>query len=246
MLCPFRFNNSQFDLIHLAGTYRIRVFILCRPQRTAASALHLQMEAPLARPPDGDIDRGTTWIILLAIFGFIAITTTIIRLYVRTLNRQLGWDDFFIGLAAITLLVQITFNGLSYHSGNGHHGYYLSKSQVQGAEKWNYVSQFLLFLVICVTKISICLFVLRIKKTGWLKRFLYALIAGLVLTTLPCEIILFAQCRPLHAFWDRKSGTCWNPKAYNNAIWVQVGMYMARTEQQVILIYSQPTRSSQI
>ena len=181
------------------------------------------MDSQIPRPPDGDVNRGTTFIVLAAVFAFLSTATTATRLTVRTLNRQLGWDDFCIGVASTLVLIQLVFNGLQYHAGDGRHLYYLTESQVESSLKWDYITEFFLFLVICVTKISICLFVLRIKNKGWLKWCLYALMAGLVITTLVCEIILFAQCQPIHAFWDKK-GTCWNPTIYNDAIWAQVGV----------------------
>ena len=186
-----------------------------------SSTTNSSIESPLV----GDVDRGTVFIVLVAIFGFVSIATTGMRLTWRTLNRQLGLDDFFIGLASALLVAQMVFNGLEYRSGFGRHIHYLSESQSLAALKWNYMSQFFLFVVVCMTKVSICLFVLRIKNSGWLKWCLYSLMAGLGVTTLLCEIILFAQCRPIHAFWNRKSGTCWNPAIYNDVIWIQVGRY---------------------
>lgn len=47
--------------------------------------------------------------------------------------------------------------------------------------------------------------------------------AGLVLTTLMCEIVLFAQCQPLKAYWNQKPEYCWDPTLYGNFIWGQVG-----------------------
>ena len=47
--------------------------------------------------------------------------------------------------------------------------------------------------------------------------------AGLVVTTGFCEIVLGAQCQSIYAFWDRSAGTCWDPTIYNNVIWAQVG-----------------------
>lgn len=177
---------------------------------------------PQSPPPAGDVNRGTTFIALAVVFGFLSTATTAIRIGIRALSHQLGWDDLAIVLASSLVAIELVFNGLQYHTGDGRHMYYLTESQVVTTLKWGYVTEFFLFLIICFTKISICLFVLRIKKTGWLKWCLYTLMGGLVITTLVCEVILFAQCRPIHAFWDRKSGTCWDPVIYNDAIWAQV------------------------
>lgn len=194
------------------------------------------MDSPVPPPDNGDVNRGHVFIVLAAVFGFISTVTTAIRLSMRMVNRQLGWDDFFIGLASVLVLIQCAFNGLEYRSGFGQHIYYLTKSQKLATLKWAYITEFFLFLIICLTKISICLFVLRIKPFGWLKWCLYALMTGLVVSTLLCEIILFAQCQPLHAFWDRISGKCWEPAIYNNAIWAQVGIVIDRSGSHAQLI----------
>ena len=182
------------------------------------------------RPSYSDVDRGTTLIVLAAVFTFFSTITTIIRIFIRAVKHQLGWDDFSIALAVILLLIQLTFTGLAYHAGDGHHSIYLKTSQSIAVVKWNYITECLLFLIICLMKISICLFILRIKNTGWLKWCLYTLMAGLILTTLVCEIILFAQCQPIRTWWDRSAGKCWNLAVYNGSIWAQIGMFCIRVE----------------
>lgn len=161
-------------------------------------------------------------IILVIVFGFFSFATTALRIGIRVLNGQQGWDDLTIAISTILLLIQMVFNGLQYHSGFGRHIYYLSKSQMEENLKWSYMTEFFIFIILCMTKVSVCLFILRMKKTEWLECFLYCLLAGLVATTIPCEIVVVAQCQPIHGFWDRR-GTCWNPAMNHNVIWVQVG-----------------------
>ena len=177
----------------------------------------------VSHPPGGDTNRGTTLIVIATVLIFFSITTTGLRLFMRAAQHQLGWDDFTIGLATLLTVIELVFNGLEYQTGDGHHIIYLTKSQRVQVVKWNYVTEFFLFIIICLTKISICLFIFRIKNTGWLRWCLHALMSGLVVTTLVCEIILFAQCQPIHAWWDRSAGTCWDLKIYNGSIWAQIG-----------------------
>ena len=181
--------------------------------------------AQLPLPPGGDVNRGATLVVLCAVFGFISTTTTIIRVTVRGLSRQLSWDDFAISAATVFLITGEIFNGLSYGSGFGRHSVYLTPKQVQAILKWSFVTQIFLYLVNSLTKVSICLYILRIKKTGWLKWSMYALMAGLFITAATCLIVLFAQCRPIYRNWDRMNphGSCWEPKVYEDAIWAQVG-----------------------
>lgn len=179
----------------------------------------------LRPPPGGDVNRGTTFIVMAAVFASLSLATTTIRITVRSIKHQLGWDDYTIAVATFLLLLELVFNGLQYHTGSGRHAYYLSGLQRRESLKWVYITQVFLFLIVCTTKVSICLFILRIKKTGWLRWCLYALMVGLVSATIPCIVILFAQCRPVRAYWDRSAGVCWDPKIYADAIWAQVGRF---------------------
>ena len=178
----------------------------------------------LGPPPDGDVTKGTSFIIIVAVLGFFSTTTTVLRLGVRIANRQQGWDDLTIALAMVITWIQAVFDVLQYRAGIGRHAYYLSSTQAIDAIKWGYVETMLFFITVGLTKISICLFILRIKKTGWLKWVLYALMTGIMMTTAAPEIIMFVQCRPMRAFWDRKSGKCWDQTIYNAVIFVHFGM----------------------
>lgn len=230
--------NSSLVSISLNATAKLIRAFLCLTGIFALPARFYFMD-PQSPSPAGDVNRGTTFIVLAVVFGFLSTATTAVRISIRALSRQLGWDDLAIVLASSLVMIELVFNGLQYHTGDGRHMYYLSESQVLKTLKWGYITEFFLFFIICFTKISICLFVLRIKNNGWLKWCLYTLMAGLVITTLLCEVILFAQCRPIHAFWNRDSGTCWDPVIYNNAIWAQVGMYGVPNGPHLMLIRSQ-------
>lgn len=177
----------------------------------------------LPPPPGGDVNRGPTLIVLCSVMLAFSTVTTAMRIGTRVVNRQLSWDDYTIFIAWTLLLIGTIFNFLELRSGFGRHGYYLTPDRIMSSVKWSWMSQFFLFLILCVTKISISLFVLRIKDTGWLKWTLIALMTGLVATTIPCVVVLLAQCDPVHAFWDRTAGTCWRPEIYANVIWAQVG-----------------------
>ena len=181
--------------------------------------------AHLPLPPDGDVNRGATLVILCGVLGFFSTATTIVRITVRGLSRQLGWDDFTISAAMIFLITGEIFNGIEYHSGYGRHVVYLNPKQIHDILRASWVTQFFLYLVNTLTKVSICLFILRIKRTEWLKWSLFTLMTGLFITAATCLIILLAQCRPIYLNWDRNNphGSCWNPKVYEDAIWAQVG-----------------------
>jgi len=72
-------------------------------------------------------------------------------------------------------------------------------------------------------KISIGLLIMRIKESKKSNIFQWTLIAGLVLTNLEVLIVLFAECRPMSAYWDTDAGTCWPNKYRIYSIYIQVG-----------------------
>ncbi|KAL8833983.1 MAG: hypothetical protein Q9170_003985 [Blastenia crenularia] len=101
----------------------------------------------LEPPAKGDVNRGTSFIIIAALFAALSLITTSVRVAVRSVKRQMGWDDFAISLATILVLVELVFNGLEYKEGAGRHAFYLSKEQQQKSLKWNVFTQYFLFII---------------------------------------------------------------------------------------------------
>lgn len=183
-------------------------------------------------------NRGPTVVILVSLLTSLSVVTTTVRLTVRYLKRQLGTDDMAIGASAILSILQWAFNILQARNGFGQHIGYLSSGQVEDILKWAWGSEVILSVVLPLTKVSICLFILRIMDRGWMRWFLYGLMTGLVATCGGCFVILFAQCRPLHAYWDREAGTCWNVDIFNDSIWVQVGKTSIHNEPRSFMLTS--------
>lgn len=92
-------------------------------------------------------------------------------------------------------------------TGYGRHIYYLESAQVIRIKKLNFVSGLFTNLIICLVKLSIALFLLKI---GGLRRqlraSLFATIALLVCSTIATIVILFVQCRPITGIWDPAAG----------------------------------------
>ena len=81
--------------------------------------------------------------------------------------------------------------------------YYLDIAQVLRAGKLLFISELLTNLAICVVKISVALFLLRIGGLRrWLKVSLYATVVLLVSSTTVFVVILFVQCRPIAGNWN--------------------------------------------
>lgn len=172
---------------------------------------------------DDNDHRGSNIVILVSTFTTLSTLTTILRLFVRSINHHAGWDDLTIGLAVGFSIISWPFYILAVDAGYGRHQASLPKIQVQAVLKWVWFIEFLLSLSLPLTKMSVCFFILRIKSNGWLKTFLWIIMLGLVLTSLLQLLILCTQCQPLSAYWNRDLGTCWNSNIYNVSICIGVG-----------------------
>ena len=78
------------------------------------------------------------------------------------------------------------------------------------------------FAAIGFTKISICIFLLRIENGKRLKWFLWFLIAGLAFTSGSNIVVLLARCQPFDALWTM-NGTCWSIDIIDGFNYMQVG-----------------------
>ena len=170
-----------------------------------------------------DDNRGPSVLVLTSIFTILSIAVTAIRVLVRCLQRQFGLDDLTIAAAVFFSFLAWPFTILAVQSGYGQHVSKLTHPQVVEAGKWMFIVQICVFLTLPLTKMSICLFILRIKNYGWLKWFLWALMTLLIVTNVLPLIVLCIQCQPVYAEWDRTAGKCWDPAFFNAAVWAGVG-----------------------
>ena len=112
-------------------------------------------------------------------------------------------------------------------SGLGRHIYYLDISQANRFEKLNFVVELLINLDICVVKISVALFLLRIGGLRrWLRVSLFATIALLVSSTSATIIIIFMQCRPIAGIWDptlKPTAKCLSASALKDVSYLSAG-----------------------
>jgi hypothetical protein len=153
------------------------------------------------------------------------------RLYSRLLVMKTGgWDDWTISLATVSgarvfsrktsnslqicSLIQLVFNGMFIHYGEGRHVFYLSEHHVNEAYRFSNLVMFPYILCTAITKISVAFMVLRLTLAKWMRYYMYALIASLVLVNGACVVILFAFCWPTAAFWDItiQDAQCWDTR----------------------------------
>lgn len=152
-----------------------------------------------ALPPDRNIGPILVW--LTASLDIVAVLLTALRMWIRYAYHKIGWDDWMIVVALACANSRMIFQILQSFHGNGRHHIYLSDEDYALSAKWGWYAQLGLFGGVGFCKISICLLILRIKETKFLKRLLYSVIVGLVLTNGTFVIILLAECSPVSAYW---------------------------------------------
>lgn len=114
-------------------------------------------------------------------------------------------------------MLSITVFGLAVvrtNSGFGGGVYDLSPKQISFTIKLKTIELPLYVLSTMLTKISICLFLLRIVRTNriW-KRAMYGIIALIVATNLSIVIAFCFGCKPVAKLWNPAiKGTCWPQK----------------------------------
>lgn len=89
-------------------------------------------------------------------------------------------------------------------SGLGQHVYYLSMEELSASAKWSYACSFPYVWVMAFIKISLASLLLRLRRELRWKWFLWTMIIIQILSAIASNIFLLVQCRPIHAFWDRK------------------------------------------
>ncbi|KAI4287806.1 MAG: hypothetical protein L6R35_002937 [Caloplaca aegaea] len=181
-------------------------------------------EYQLSRPPDGDRSQG--WALLAVCWAFVtaALATTILRVWVRVrLTRNLGWDDHHMIIAMTTTIMGaglITAQVIS--GGLGRHSYYLQPSQRRIFAALGWTDWIQTFITLMFTKISICLFLLRIVDSRKVRIAMYSLIGCLVLFTTIFVCLFLAICRPLKAYWNTgMDAVCLSDKQFENIIIAQ-------------------------
>lgn len=156
----------------------------------------------------------------------IAFIMVSLRFYVRIRLKKLWWDDFFLLLGMLISLAGFGITVEKIRSGLGQHEHYLSDEQISLALEMESIAEPLAMISTMFTKISICLFLLRIFVTNpaW-KRALYFIMAVTVATNGPAAITVFAQCKPVAKVWDRNiEGTCWARETQTKIFYCQGGV----------------------
>lgn len=178
-------------------------------------------------PPQEDAGPILMWISGV-LMGLIVITTAL-RMFVRGINRIIGWDDATILVTVAITITRLGFQIEQSRHGNGKHRVYLNADDYKLINKYGWYAQIMLFIAVAFLKLSICLLILRIKDTKALKAVVYTVMSGVLFTNFGCVIILIAECKPA-GFWRGSSAKCWPNKIRIYSIYATIGMSISMND----------------
>lgn len=97
------------------------------------------------------------------------------------------------------------------HYGFGRHKVSLTPLQIQEFQKYTFGEWIQTFATLMWTKVSICLFLLRIPVQKYFIRPLQAALVILILSNVVLTILWIVQCQPVAAAWDDSiEGKCFS------------------------------------
>ncbi|KAK3294177.1 uncharacterized protein B0H64DRAFT_462781, partial [Chaetomium fimeti] len=163
-------------------------------------------------PPDEN--RGPEILAVCGALVGLALVVVMLRVYVRArMVRHLGIDDYTIIAAMVVMFVEMMIIIPQVNLGGGRHVQYIKPEEnvIKGLHL-NFVTQPLCLIALCLTKISVGFFLLRLTPSP---RFRWIVIGTMIFTVLSASgnfLTVFFQCRPLALTWDPSvEGTCIPP-----------------------------------
>ncbi|PSN70207.1 hypothetical protein BS50DRAFT_308404 [Corynespora cassiicola Philippines] len=144
----------------------------------------------------------------------LALITMVTRLYVRLkMIRNVGWDDYVMSFAmALCIAGQIIIIPQVYY-GAGRHIDQIPLDDIHLALKLNFITQPIYLFAICIIKLSIGLFLLRIATETTYRRMIIGIMIFMGVYTVGCFFTIMFQCTNIAILWDPSNkGTCWGPQ----------------------------------
>ncbi|KAE8146654.1 hypothetical protein BDV25DRAFT_143484 [Aspergillus avenaceus] len=152
--------------------------------------------------------HGPADIILVAMFGSIALITVTLRLWARcVIQHRAGWDDLLTGLALIPVLgLAICFSINSRLYGANLHTWDSSLPNLVMQRKMALTNEMLYVFGSGMVRISVLLFYRRMGFRSISRGFVVAIhvsIASVIAYSIAFIVVIFASCTPLNAFWNQ-------------------------------------------
>ncbi|KAH8776000.1 hypothetical protein F5882DRAFT_162477 [Hyaloscypha sp. PMI_1271] len=142
------------------------------------------------------------------------------RLYTRSIiTKSWGWDDTLITVSWLASLCLAVLDCLFVKFGSGRHSFLQTLPDVIATLKLAFISRIIYQFVICITKLGICTFYMRVFQDKQSKRVIYSLLGFIAITALIIELAFLFSCKPVSGAWAIPP-TCASPLAsfYANTI----------------------------
>ncbi|KAJ5291694.1 integral membrane protein [Penicillium angulare] len=163
----------------------------------------------------------------LYILFMIAVFLIGLRIWVRTrISKNWGWDDSFIIVAWVFLLIGVVLVQIEANYGMGHHLETLKTPESQALTIMKFNTFYQMDNVLCTlfTKLSISAYILRIKDSKRIRWVLGVLMTLMALATIAVIVVLSVSCMPLKKLWDPTvPGTCLDLTTVYYVAYVQSG-----------------------
>ena len=145
----------------------------------------------------------------------------------RTLKRCLPpLTDMF----QVLNVVGMGFVGTEVANGLGRKRYYLEPASYKKFLKYDYLDWVQVFLTLMISKISICLFLLRLSSFRKIRLGLHAMNIFLITSHIPLTFLIVFQCSPISKYWRNPHdgpGKCFSKDAVARIIIVQGGQFFS-------------------
>ena len=143
---------------------------------------------------------------------FLACMVVALRLVTRLrIVRNAGWDDYTILFASFGKTIGCGLIIVEIHYGYGRHKVDLTQWQYIEFKKYSYGEWIQTFQTLMFTKISICLFLLRIPVEKHLIRPIQGAIIALIVSNVVLTLLWIFQCNPIASVWNKQTpGSCFS------------------------------------
>lgn len=197
-------------------------------------------------PAEGDVSRGSDFIVTSAVFTSAALTVVALRLFTRVkLVGRVGVDDYLM-IAAMVIsgcesavdyadsikivsILGLALAVVDVHHGAGRHFYYVPQKDASAIVMINHLLEFQNITNTLLIKLSACCFILRIllgANNKIIKRCIFVLMGWMTVISLLTIFMILFECIPVEAAWDPTiKGTCSNGKRELIVGYVLGGMY---------------------
>ncbi|KAL9030918.1 MAG: hypothetical protein Q9180_006859, partial [Flavoplaca navasiana] len=127
-------------------------------------------------------------------------------------------------------VVGMGFVGTEVANGLGRKRYYLEPASYKKFLKYDYLDWVQVFLTLMISKISICLFLLRLSSFRKIRVGLHAMNIFLITSHIPLTFLIVFQCRPISKYWRNPHdgpGKCFSKDTVAHIIIVQGGQFFS-------------------